>query len=170
MITGPGGGRDPRAAAHLPGALHERRGRRRGSEARARAADALAAVDLDGLVPYRPGTSAARIHWPALARGAGLIERQLRAEADSRPLVVLDPRAPADSEALDAAVRAAASLVLEHARGGGCGLLLPGDRRPSTIEPDLVAWPSAHARLAVVERWRGLPGAGPRLRRRGSGP
>src|SRR5947209_13091642 len=29
-----------------------------------------AAVDVGGLRPYRPGTPASRIHWPALARGA----------------------------------------------------------------------------------------------------
>jgi uncharacterized protein (DUF58 family) len=122
----------------------------RGSEASGARTEALAAVDLDGLVPYQPGTSAARIHWPALARGAGLLERQLRAETDTRPLVVLDARGAADSDQLDRAVRAAASLVLEHARSGGCGLLLPGNRRPTTVAPDLAAWPSAHARLAVV--------------------
>jgi uncharacterized protein (DUF58 family) len=129
----------------------------RGSEASGLRTDALAAVDLDGLVPYQPGTSAARIHWPALARGAGLLERQLRAETDTRPLVVLDARGAADAEQLDRAVRAAASLVLEHARSGGCGLLLPGDRRPTTVAADLVAWPSVHARLAVVSGGAGCP-------------
>lgn len=116
--------------------------------------EALAAVDLDGLRPYRPGTPASRIHWPALARGAGLIERRLQADGDSRPLVVLDSRLPAASGAgalLDAAVRAAASLVLELARGGGCGLLLPGELRATVVDRDLIAWPAAYARLAVVE-------------------
>ena len=92
-----------------------------------------AAVDMDGLRPYRVGTPASRIHWPAVARGHGLIERRLQADGDSRPLVVLDARLPgpdAQSELLDAAVRAAASLVLELARRGGCGLLLPGEQRP----------------------------------------
>ncbi|HEX8976337.1 MAG TPA: DUF58 domain-containing protein, partial [Solirubrobacteraceae bacterium] len=116
--------------------------------------EALAAVDLDGLRPYRPGTPASRIHWPALARGAGLIERRLRADGDTRPLVVLDARLPSGAEAgelLDAAVRAAASLTLELARAGGCGLLLPGEQRPAAIDPELAAWPAAYARLAVVE-------------------
>ena len=57
------------------------------------------------------------------------MERKLISEADSRPLVVLDPRAPESPEALDAAVRAAASLTVHFAKRGGCGLLLPGDRR-----------------------------------------
>lgn len=116
--------------------------------------EALAAVDLDGLRPYRPGTPASRIHWPALARGAGLIERRLQADGDSRPLVVLDSRLPPAATSptlLDAAVRAAASLVLELARGGGCGLLLPGELRATIVDRDLIAWPAAYARLAVVE-------------------
>jgi uncharacterized protein (DUF58 family) len=116
--------------------------------------EALAAVDLDGLRPYRPGTPASRIHWPALARGAGLIERRLRADGDTRPLIVLDARLPATAGAeqlLDAAVRAAASLTLEMARTGGCGLLLPGEQRPTTIDPELTTWPAAYARLAVVQ-------------------
>jgi uncharacterized protein (DUF58 family) len=116
--------------------------------------ETLAAVDLDGLRPYRPGAPASRIHWPALARGAGLIERRLRADGDTRPLVVLDARLPRGAHAeeiLDAAVRAAASLTLELARSGGCGLLLPGEQRPTTIDPELSTWPAAYARLAVVE-------------------
>jgi uncharacterized protein (DUF58 family) len=113
--------------------------------------DALAAVDLDGLRPYRPGTPASRIHWSALARGAGLLERRLQPDGDTRPLVVLDTRGPEEGELLDAAVRAAASLVLELARLGGCGLLLSGERRAAAIAPDLASWPAAHARLALID-------------------
>lgn len=111
----------------------------------------LAALEVDGLRPYRPGTPASRISWSALARGAGLLERRLRAERDAGPLVVLDLRSPGPTEDIDAAVRAAASLTLELARRGGCELLLPGDRRPLQIESDLGAWPGAHARLALIE-------------------
>jgi uncharacterized protein (DUF58 family) len=116
----------------------------------------FAAVDVDGLRPYRPGTPASRIQWSALARGAGLLERRLQADGDSRPLIVLDARSQGPPEHLDAAVRAAASLTLELARQGGCRLLLPGERRATTVEADLVAWPTVHARLALVE---GGPGA-----------
>lgn len=112
--------------------------------------DVLAATDLDGLRPYRRGTPASRISWPALARGAGLLERRMRVERDSGPLIVLDLRCD-HPERIDAAVRAAASLVLELARRGGCDLLLPGDRRPLRIETDLGAWAAAHARLALIE-------------------
>jgi uncharacterized protein (DUF58 family) len=111
----------------------------------------MAAVDVDGLRPYRPGTPASRIHWPALARGAGLLERRLEADRDTRPLVVVDARGSAPQTALDAAVRAAASLVLELARTGGCRVLLPGERRATAIEPNLIGWPQVHARLALVE-------------------
>ena len=118
--------------------------------------EALAAVDLDGLRPYRTGTPASRIHWPAVARGAGLIERRLAADGDARPLVVLDARMPASAgrggrDLLDAAVRAAASLVLDFARVGGCGLLLPGEQRATKIDRELISWPAAYARLALVE-------------------
>jgi uncharacterized protein (DUF58 family) len=118
--------------------------------------EALAAVDLDGLRPYRMGTSASRIHWPAVARGAGLLERRLAADGDARPLVILDARTHtsdgrAARDLLDAAVRAAASLVLEFAKAGGCGLLLPGEQRATTIDRELISWPAAYARLAVVE-------------------
>jgi uncharacterized protein (DUF58 family) len=123
-----------------------------GISARARAALVAAAeTEIDGLREHREGTPASRIHWPTVARGAGLMERKLISEADSRPLVVLDPRAPASQDALDACVRAAASLTVHFARRTGCGLLLPGDRRATTIDPDLLAWPQAHVRLALIE-------------------
>ncbi len=120
-----------------------------------RSSDVVAAIEVDGLRAYRPGTPASRIHWPALARGAGLLERKLRVAGDTVPLVVLDVRAPnqagEDLARVDAAVRAAASLVLELARAGGCRLLLPGERRALEISPDLAGWPGAHARLAMIE-------------------
>ncbi len=114
----------------------------------------LAASDIDGLRPYRPGTSASRIHWSALARGAGLLERRLQADGDARPFVILDARTsnrPDAEEQLDAAVRAAASLTLELARRRGCRVLLPGERRAVAVEADLTSWPGIHARLAMVE-------------------
>lgn len=112
--------------------------------------EAFAALEVDGLRPYRPGTPASRISWNALARGAGLLERRLRADRDAGPLVVLDLRSDGPSEDIDAAVRAAASLTHELARRTGCELLLPGERRPLQIGADMGAWPAAHARLALV--------------------
>ena len=116
---------------------------------------AAAETELDGLREHRPGSPASRIHWPAVARGHGLMERKLISEADSRPLVVLDPRAPASQDALDNAVRAAASLTVHFARRSGCSLLLPGDRRAHVVERDLVAWPAAHVRLALLDEATG---------------
>jgi uncharacterized protein (DUF58 family) len=108
-----------------------------------------AATEPDGLRPWRPGTPASRIFWPALARGRGLIERRVVPEADALPLIVVDSSAPESDEALDAAVRAAASLAVELGRGGGCAVLLPGDRRPTALR-GLATWPALHARLALV--------------------
>lgn len=127
---------------------------------------AAAETEIDGLRPHREGTPAARIHWSAYARGAGLMERNLRSESDSRPLVVVDPRGAAEPEDLDAAVRAAGSLVLHFARRGGCAVVLPGDRRPSVIDADLLAWPAVHVRLALLGSATG-PGLQAAQNRRG---
>ena len=127
-----------------------------GPSGHARAALVAAAeTEIDGLRQHVEGSPASRIHWPSLARGAGLMERKLISETDSRPLVVLDPRAPASPEALDAAVRAAASLTVHFARRGGGALLLPGDRRATLVEPDLLGWPQAHVRLALMDERTG---------------
>jgi len=127
-----------------PGGGDDERARSRGRHV------ATAEVDVDGLRPLREGTSAARIYWPAVARGAEPMERRLAGEGDGRPLIVLDPRGAAEPEDLDAAVRAAASLTVHLARTGGCSLLMPGDKRPTVMEPTLSGWPHLHARLAVV--------------------
>lgn len=124
-----------------------------------------AEVDLDGLRPHREGAPASRIFWPALARNGELMERRLRADGDTRPLVVVDPRAPAGEDELDAAVRAAASLCVHLARAGGCALLLPGDRRPTGLEPALAGWPHLHVRLALLDAVRGPNIAGLAARR-----
>jgi uncharacterized protein (DUF58 family) len=125
-----------------------------------------AEVDLEGVRALRPGTPASRIHWPALARGGELMERSLRSDTDTRPLVVLDarpgPGAAQGEQDLDAAVRAAASLIVHLARAGGCAALLPGDRRPTIVEAGLVGWDHLHARLAVLDGAAG-PGAAARL-------
>lgn len=135
-------------------------GRRRGRPT------AAAEAELDGLRQHQPGSPASRIFWPALARGGDLLERRMRADADTRPLVVLDPRGAADEADLDAAVRAAASLAHHLGRRGGCALLLPGDRRPAVLEPTLATWPHVHARLALVDG-RQVPALGALLARQG---
>ncbi len=125
-----------------------------------------AEVDIDGLRPHREGAPASRIHWPALARTGELLERRLRPEGDTRPLILLDARGD-DADMLDAAVRAAASLCVHLAELGGCALLLPGERRPAPLEPGLAGWPHLHARLAVVEAG-GSPALSGLASRRGS--
>ena len=132
-------------------------------------------LEVDGLRAYRDGSPASRIHWPAVARTGELIERNLVSGADAAPLVVLDSTQPDSPAALDAAVRAAASLCVHLAANGGCAALLPDERRPTEIERDMRSWPQVHARLALVEPseraadaaadaalGRGLPGQRPR--------
>ncbi|MFL5780595.1 MAG: DUF58 domain-containing protein [Thermoleophilaceae bacterium] len=133
----------------------------------ARPLAAAAEVEPDALRPYRQGAPAARIHWPTVARTGDVMERRLAADADSLPLVVLDPRRPPSEDALDRAVRAAASLCVHLARRGGCALMLPGDRRATDIDPDLHAWPPLHIRLALVEAGDAPPIPG-RLERAGA--
>ena len=130
-------------------------------------ASAATELEIDSLRPYRPGSPASRIHWPTVARTGTVMERRLVADAESRPLVVLDPRAPASELALDQAVRAAASLCVHLARTGGCSLFLPGDRRAAELAPDMRAWPALHTRLALVEATDAAP-AVTRLERTGS--
>ncbi len=106
--------------------------------------------EVDGLRPYRHGSPASRIHWPALARSGELHERRIVAGAEATPLVALDAEDPADAEALDRAVRAAASLCVHLAPRTGCGVLLPGSRAPSVLDARLRTWPALHARFATV--------------------
>ena len=118
------------------------------------------ATEVDSLRPHRPGTPASRIHWPTVARTAVLMERRLVADGDAAPLVVVDPRRPSSQDALDRAMRAAASLCVHLARHGGCALVLPGDRRPVTIDPGLRSFPEAHVRLALLAPDAGAPPLG----------
>jgi uncharacterized protein (DUF58 family) len=124
----------------------------------------MAELEIDGLRPYREGTSASRIHWPTVARRGEMLERRLVAELDSAPLIVLDPSGADDEEPLDMAVRAAASLCVHLGQAGGCAILLPGERRPVEIGHDLAGWASVHARLALVESGPAPPASslGPR--------
>ncbi|MEJ7715877.1 MAG: DUF58 domain-containing protein [Thermoleophilaceae bacterium] len=163
----------PARAGDRPGGIRRRGGgpgqdgRTSRSALRARAAGSAAELDLDGLRAYRTGTPASRIHWPAVARSGEMLERRLTAEADSAPLVVLDTTRPPSPEALDAAVRAAASLCVHLARRGGAALLMPGDRRPAALAADMAGWPALHVRLALVEAASARPALA-RIRRAGA--
>jgi uncharacterized protein (DUF58 family) len=115
-----------------------------------------AAFEIDSLRPYREGVSAARIHWPTVARRGELMERGFTTETDARVLVTLDARTPESEDALDQALRVTASLCVHFARRGGCLLSLPEEPRPVPIGPDLRAWPALHARLALVRSGTGV--------------
>jgi uncharacterized protein (DUF58 family) len=104
----------------------------------------------DGLQAYTPGMPMARIHWPALARGAGLHARRLAPGPQALPLVVVDTSGALRPGAIDWAARAAAAHVLRLARSGGCQVRLPGDRRETTVA-DAAAWRALHRRLALLE-------------------
>lgn len=124
---------------------------RGGEEGAARVREARAVeFEVDGLRPYREGSPASRIHWPSVARSGEMHERRILAGAEAAPLVALDAEEPADLEALDRAVRAAASLCVHLAPGSGCAVLLPGSRAPAMLDARLRAWPVLHARFATV--------------------
>jgi uncharacterized protein (DUF58 family) len=103
----------------------------------------------DGLRPYTPGTPMSRVHWASAARGGDLHERHFTSGRDHLPLVVVDT-VGADGPELDWVARSAAGLVLALARAGGCRVLLPGDRVPTTLD-DIGGWPAVHRRLAALE-------------------
>jgi uncharacterized protein (DUF58 family) len=108
-------------------------------------------MELDVLRPYRPGAPATRIHWPTLARTGELMERRFVADPRARALIVVDSFAPVGERELDSAVRAAASLAFHLARTGGCGVLLPCDRRATLLRTDMRGFADIHARLALLE-------------------
>ena len=114
---------------------------------------ALAAeVDLDGLRPHREGAPASRIFWPALARGGELMERRLRADGDTRPLVVLDLRAPESREA--ARRGGAGDRVAGRRTSPARRLRAAAPRRPAADAGSTrrsPGWPALHVRLALLE-------------------
>jgi uncharacterized protein (DUF58 family) len=124
-------------------------------------ADALAAraharpvdddADLDGLTPYVPGTPIGRIHWPTLARGAGLHARRIAAAAGELPLVVVETSGNPEATAVDWAARVSAGHILGLARAGGCRVLLPGDRAATTVTDTAGQWRTVHRRLALLQ-------------------
>jgi uncharacterized protein (DUF58 family) len=130
----------------------------------ARAAD----PDLDGLEPYVPGTPISRVHWPALARGAGLQQRRLAAPAAGLPLVVVDTADTGDPRAVDWTARTAAGAILRSAGTGSCRVLLPGDQVATTVTDLTAAWRGVHRRLALLQP--GCPATGQGPLEAGEGP
>ena len=101
-----------------------------------------------GLRPYSPGMPLTRIHWPALARGAGLQARHFAPASAGLPLVVVDTVGAAGPGALAWAARVAAGYVLALARNGGCRVLLPGDANARSVTGVGGEWRAVHRRLA----------------------
>lgn len=104
----------------------------------------------EGLRPYVPGTPMSRIHWKSAARGGELQERHFTTSVDHLPLVVVDTSRAQSRPALDWAARTTSGVVVELIRGGGCRVLLPGDRTPTTVTDVLAQWPGVHRRLASL--------------------
>jgi uncharacterized protein (DUF58 family) len=112
----------------------------------------------DGLRPYAPGTPLTRIHWPALARGAGLHARGVTPGSDDLPLVIVDTTGSPEPQAVDWAARAAAGHILRLFRAGGCRVALPGDRAPGKVTRP-AEWRAVQRRLAVLQPAAALPPA-----------
>jgi uncharacterized protein (DUF58 family) len=134
-------------AGRLGGLGSEGEGGDRGTGLRS----AALASEIDGVRPHEDGVPASRIHWRTVARSGELFDRVLVPGSESSHAVVLDVGGAGDIEALDRAVRAAASLCLHLAPLGGCALHLPGRARPLLIAPRLGGWPQAHGALALVD-------------------
>lgn len=104
----------------------------------------------EGLKPYVPGTPVSRIHWKSMARGGELQERSFTTSVDHLPLVVVDTSGAQSRPALDWVARTTSGVIIELVRGGGCRVLLPGDRAPTTVTNVLAQWPGVHRRLATL--------------------
>jgi uncharacterized protein (DUF58 family) len=118
-------------------------------------------LDPDGLQPYVPGTPIGRIHWPALARGAGLQQRRLAPPPSGLPLVAVDTTGTSDPRALDWAARVATGVIVRLARSGGCRVLLPGDHTATTVTAMAATWRGVHRRLALLESAGPAAGSAP---------
>lgn len=108
-------------------------------------------ADLDGLTPYAPGTPIGRIHWPTLARGAGLHARRIATAPGELPLVVVETSGNPAPSAVDWAARVSAGHILGLARTRGCRVLLPGDRAATTVTDTAGQWRTVHRRLALMQ-------------------
>jgi uncharacterized protein (DUF58 family) len=108
-------------------------------------------LEPHGVRPYVPGSPFTRVHWPSLARGAGLHVRQVAPLAEGLPLVVVDTVGAGSRAALHWAARTAAGSVLTLARNGGCRVLLPGDPSATSVFDSGHAWRTVHRRLAKLD-------------------
>ena len=125
----------------------------------------LAELEIDGLRPYREGTSASRIHWPTVARRGEMLERRLVAELDSAPLIVLDPSAPGQrGGARQGGARRRVAVRPPRPRSAAARSSCRATGARSRSAMTWPAGPAVHARLALVESGSAPPSSalGPR--------
>ena len=127
--------RGARAAAHRPVRATASGGETSGA-ARPHAADGRRGDRDRRPAPAHRGL-AGLAHPLAEPRQAGpIMERKLVAEADARPLVVLDPRGAATQDALDSrGARRGARWCVHFAQRAGCACCCPATAAPSTSSP-----------------------------------
>jgi uncharacterized protein (DUF58 family) len=113
----------------------------------------------EGLQAHTPGLPLTRIHWPALARGAGLQVRRFAASPGGLPLVIVDTAGTCSSQAVDWAARTAAGQILALTRSGGCRVVLPGDAHATTVAGVDAGWRALHRRLARLGHSTHAPAA-----------
>ena len=134
------------------GARHRRRRRRR-QPAHARAA-LIAAAETRDRRPARAPRGLARVAHPLAERRAR--RRPDGAQADLRGRLAAARRArPARAGVARRARRGGARGRLAHRalrqRGPAAGCCCPATAARSIVEPDLLAWPQAHVRLALID-------------------
>ncbi|MBO9534962.1 MAG: DUF58 domain-containing protein [Solirubrobacteraceae bacterium] len=108
----------------------------------------------DGLREYVRGTPMSRIHWKTAARTGQLMERRFVTSRDELPLIIVDTAGALTGANVDWAAREAAGQALALARSGGCRVLLPGDRTPTTLLDPVGSWTTLHRRLADLAEGR----------------
>ena len=151
VIAGPVDGRDPRAAEALPGQPDRGRGRRdpgarpRLAAGRRRDRDRRPAPVARGLARLAHPLAVVRARRRADGAQADLRGRLAPAGRDRPARARPRPRRSTRRSAPPA------RSPCYFARKTGCSLLMPGDRRASVIEHDLLAWPALHVRMALMD-------------------
>ena len=164
LALAPGRGAGRRRAARAPadrarrgrgvrrrGARQRPRRRGRGGRRRASARRARSEFEVDGLRPYREGSPASRIHWPARrAQRRDVRAADGRGSGGRRRWSSSTPSAPTTrrrSTAPSARRRRSASTS-RRPRAARCCCPATGRRR---ARPRLRGWPALHAQFAVVD-------------------
>ncbi len=119
-----------------------------GTRRRMRSAGGL---DVLGVREHAPGEPLRAVHWPTTARRGSLMVRELAESRRVDTVVAIDTAGGFERAAVDVAVRAGAAVVRAvAAEGRRVLLLLPGGRRPLTVESLGGEWDLALDELAGV--------------------